>query len=379
MSAIANALIVGGGIGGLTAATALRQQGIEVELVEARPDLSVYGVGIIQPNNTLRALSEIGLARACVLAGAPFPGWRIYDAAGNKLIDLPNDSVAAPDFPPVNGITRPALHRILTEAAEREGAFIRLGDKIDNFKDEGAEVSVRFVSGKIGRYDLVIGSDGLSSDLRSRLFGDGVKPEYTGQGVWRYNLPRPGDMEWGAMFVGPTCKVGLVPMTATTMYMLIVTHEPDNPWFEPTSLAKNMRRRLMGFGGLVAELRDLITDSAAVVYRPMETIFLPSPWYKGRVVLIGDAAHAMTPHLAQGAATAIEDAVLIGELMARDTGVPELLDEFMRRRFARVKMVTTNSLQLGKWEMDEWMGVADHSADAGALIHETTSAMMAEY
>ena len=107
MSAIEKALVVGGGIGGLTAAIALSQKGIKVELIEARPDLSVYGVGIIQPNNTLRALGKIGLAQACIAAGAPFPGWRIFDAAGHVVMDLPGKNTAAPDCPPVNGITRP--------------------------------------------------------------------------------------------------------------------------------------------------------------------------------------------------------------------------------------------------------------------------------
>jgi 2-polyprenyl-6-methoxyphenol hydroxylase-like FAD-dependent oxidoreductase len=379
MSAIASALVVGGGIGGLTAAIALVQRGVKVELIEARPDLSVYGVGIIQPNNTLRALAKIGLARACVDAGAPFPGWRVHDAAGNVMMDLPGANTAAPDCPAVNGITRPTLHKILTDAAVCQGAVIRLGDKIDTFEDNRKTVSVRFSSGKSGQYDLVVGCDGLYSDLRKRLFGNSHEPQFTGQGVWRYNLRRPADMEWGAVFFGRTTKVGLVPMTANLMYMLIVTAEPGNPRFERDVMAQTMRGRLAGHSGLVAELRPLITDTEGVVYRPMETMLLPSPWMKGRVILIGDAAHATTPHLSQGAAMAIEDAVLLGELMGRDAPLPALLDEFMRRRFDRTKLVVNNSLQLGEWEMEEWKTGCDHSAELGGLVNSTNLALLEDY
>jgi 2-polyprenyl-6-methoxyphenol hydroxylase-like FAD-dependent oxidoreductase len=378
MTAIRKALVVGAGIGGLTAAVALRRQDIEVDLVEIKPFMSVYGVGIIQPNNTLRALDKIGLARACVEAGAAFPGWRIYDASGNVLMDAPSTSDAAPDYPPNNGITRPKLHDILMRAAVGAGAAIHFGVRIDRFQDTAAGVDVRFTNGETGRYDLIVGSDGLHSDLRRRLFGDAYQPQCTGQGVWRYNLPRPTDLEWGALFVGPDTKVGLVPLSPTLMYMLIVTADGDTR-MEGARMADEMRRRLASYTGLVEQLKALITDADAVVYRPMESVLLPPPWMKGNVLLIGDAAHSTTPHLAQGAAMAIEDAVLLGELMGGDAPVPKLLEEFMNRRFARVKFVVDSSLQIGAWEMEEWEGIHNPDADPGRLLHSATLALMAPF
>lgn len=379
MTAIGKALVVGAGIGGLTAATALRQQGIDVDLVEIKPILTVYGVGIIQPNNTLRALDKIGLAQACVDAGGTFPGWRIHDAAGNVLMDAPSTSDAAPRFPPNNAITRPKLHKILTDAATDAGTAIRFGVAIDDLENTDDGVDVRFTTGETGRYDLVVGSDGLYSDVRRRVFGDAHRPQPTGQGVWRYNLPRPADLEWGALFVGPDSKVGLVPMSPTLMYMLIVTAEPPDARMEGPQMADEMRRRLGSYTGLVEQLKPLITDPEAVVYRPMESMLLPSPWMKGRVLLIGDAAHSTTPHLAQGAAMAIEDAVLLGELMGRDAPVPDLLDEFMTRRFARAKFVVDSSLQIGAWEMEEWQGIHNTDANPGGLLHTATLALMDAY
>lgn len=379
MATIKKALIVGAGIGGLTAAVAFRQQDIAVDIVEIKPDMSVYGVGIIQPNNTLRALDKIGLAQACVDVGAGFPGWQIFDAAGNHLFDAASENTAAPSFPPANGITRPRLHKILTDAAERHGVSIKLGITVDQLEDDGTGVNVTFTSGEQGRYDLVIGCDGTYSAMRKQLFGDTYKPTFTGQGVWRYNLPRPKDLEWGALYFGPDSKVGLVPMTKDLMYMLLVTYEPDNPVYEGDGMAREMRDRLAPYSGPVAELCEMITDPAGVVYRPMEPVLLPAPWMKGNIILIGDAAHSTTPHLAQGAAMAIEDAVLLGELMGQDTPVSELLSEFMERRFKRAEFVVNSSVQIGEWEMEEWKGIKNPKARPGELLHEASLALLEDY
>eukprot|EP00456_Euglypha_rotunda_P015288 TRINITY_DN1489_c0_g1_i4.p1 TRINITY_DN1489_c0_g1~~TRINITY_DN1489_c0_g1_i4.p1 ORF type:complete len:216 (+),score=55.14 TRINITY_DN1489_c0_g1_i4:343-990(+) len=172
MAAVANALVIGGGIGGLTAAIALRQQGISVDLVEIAPSLSVYGVGIIQPNNTMRAFDKLGLARHCVDAGAAFPGWRIYSSAGDLLMEAPGPTSAAPSFPAVNGITRPLLHQILTSAAYDGSVEIRLGESVAAFQQDEHGVTVSFASGMTGEYDIVIACDGIQSDMRQRLFPD---------------------------------------------------------------------------------------------------------------------------------------------------------------------------------------------------------------
>ena len=379
MSAIRNALVIGGGIGGLTAGVALRQAGIAVDLVEIQPKFSVYGVGIIQPNNTLRALDRIGLARRCVELGAAFPGWRIHDANGNFLMDAPNETRAAPDFPPNNGITRPDLQTVLSEAAYAEGVTVRFGIEAVAMEERTNIVDVTFSDGSTGSYDLVIASDGLYSKTRTQLFGDEPKPQFTGQAVWRYNFRRPERVVWGEIHLGPKSKVGLTPMRADLMYMFLVSAEPGNPWMPKDELARLMRERLEGFGGFIAELGAQITDPAGVVYKPMENLLLPRPWNKGRILVIGDAAHATTPHLAQGAAMAIEDAVLLGALLRRDEPLAALLDEFMTRRFDRARFVVESSDRIAKWELESWEGIHNPDARPGEVLHEATVALQEDF
>ena len=379
MAVAKKVLVIGGGIGGLTASVALRQAGIKVDLIEINPDLSVYGVGIIQPNNTLRALDKIGLATRCVELGAPFPGWKIHDQRGILEMSARNESSAAPDFPPNNGITRPVLHTILSEAAYSHGVNIQLDTKLEDLVNQSDTVDVTLSDGTTQSYDFVIGCDGVYSDTRRRVFGELVKPEFTGQGVWRYNFDRPADMVWGEIHQGPHSKVGLVPTRSDLMYMFLVSAEPGNPRMPEDKLASVMRARLSGFGERIMGLVEEIIDSSAVVYKPMENLFLPYPWYKGRILIIGDAAHAATPHLAQGAAMAIEDAVLIAELLEKHQSIEEVLEEFMSRRFERGKFVVETSDQIAQWELESWKGVKNPDADPGGLLHRATLKLLEDY
>ncbi|WP_176596212.1 MULTISPECIES: FAD-dependent monooxygenase [Sphingobium] len=379
MGAIAKALVIGGGIGGLVAARALRQQGIAVDLIEREAAWTVYGVGIIQPNNALRALDRIGLAQRCLEQGGAFDNWRIHDAAGHVLADPPGHNEAAPHLPPNNGITRPKLHDILIAGAREAGAGIRMGTVATALHDDGEGVDVTFSDGETRRYDLVIGYDGVFSETRRLLFGETWQPRFNGQGVWRYNFERTADVDTGMVFFGPDTKVGLVPMSPTRMYMFIVTAEADNRWYDGPSAAEEMRSRLRGYSGPVERLSHLITDPAGVVYRPMMNVLVKQAWHKGRILIAGDAAHSTTPHLAQGAAMAIEDAVLLAELLGGSAPLDEALDGFMRRRFDRVKYVVDTCDQLAAWELEEWSGVHNPGADQGGLLHNATVALMADY
>lgn len=361
----AKVLIVGGGIGGLCAAIALCRKGIEVDLVELKTEWTVYGVGIIQQSNVVREMAKLGLLDDYLDAAYAFEDVGIYTTEGVPLVRIPGQRLAGPEYPANVGISRRALHKVLSETAIKLGTQVRLGTSIESFEQDADGVDVVFSDGSKSRYSLVVGADGLFSKVRSLLFGDKYQPRFTGQSVWRYNFPRPAEIDHLANYQGPSGNAGLVPLADDLMYLFTTSHEPGNPWMDESTLAAELRKRLAGFGGLIAELREQITDNAQVVYKPLEAVFVDEPWHQGRVLLIGDAAHATTPHLGQGAGMAIEDAVVLSEELTAGGTVAEQLQRFMDRRFERCRFISQKSLFAGEKEMEQ-----DRHFDRIALVKQ---------
>lgn len=354
MAKIGRILVVGGGIGGLAVAIAARRAGVQVDLLELQPSFKVYHVGIIVQGNFIRAMAALGIAAAAVKAGYPHEGLEFQDLHGHVLMSFPGIPLAGPSYPSDLGMARPALHEVLIDAARREDANLRLGLTFESLVDAGTHVDAQFTDGTQGRYDLVIGADGLHSTVRQQLFGDAGKPQFTGQGVWRYNIPRPSALTKGVMCLGlKGGKCGAMPLTESTAYVLLVQAEPGNPRHPADRLADIFRERLATCTGLFAQMRAQITDSSQVVYRPLYRVSLPPPWFKGRMLLIGDAAHATTPHLGQGAAQAVEDAVVVGELLSQSFDMPALGEAFMKRRYERCRFIAESSVQIGAWEQTD--------------------------
>ena len=306
-------LIVGGGIGGLTAAIALTGHGHAVTVIERDPEWSVYGVGIIQQGNVLRAMKQLGL-----------------------LDDYLSSAV---------GFDFIAVHA----------------------HDDGRGVSVEFSDGSAGRYDIVVGADGVHSQTRRQLFPGSPEPQFTGQSVWRYNLPRPADLDALHVYNGPV-GAGLVPMSDTTMYLYLTTPEPGNPRHPRAGLAATMRGKVPAS---LAELAERITDDAEVVYRPLETVMVEGPWHAGRVVLMGDAVHTTTPHLGQGAGMAVEDAIVLAEEIERHDTPEAAFTAYRGRRFERCRYIVEESLAICRGQLG--LGPPVDNAKATAAMFEVTA------
>lgn len=339
MSRAKKVLVVGGGIGGLTLGAALGRRGVEVEIVEARGALSALGVGLMQPGNALRALDMVGAIQPCLDAGYAFDHWLLHDSNGRPFHAL-RSNLGSAGVPACNGIRRTDLHEILAHAARSSGATLRFGTTVSALESGPESVEVRLSHGPLARYDYVVGFDGIRSTTRGQLFGAAaIEPVYTGAAVWRFTTARPAALDCAHLYFGATTKVGLVPLSASHMYLFLVTRAEGNPRLEPPRFPALLRDALGGYRGLIAELRERISAPEDIVYSPIEEVLLPGPWHRGRVVLCGDAAHASAPHLAQGAAMAIEDAVVLAELLASHLPHEHKLACFMARRLPRCRAV----------------------------------------
>lgn len=355
MAKFNKALVVGGGIAGLVAAKQLSEKGIEVDIAEISPDWSVWGIGIIQQCNVVRAMAQIGLLSEYLNLAYTFDAVGLYTPGGQLIKQIPSPRLAGEQYPSNVGVTRIALHETLANAARKAGTNVRLGLTVDSLMENNNQVDVTFSDGSENSYDVVIGADGIYSKVRELIFPGVTKPRFTGQAGWRHNFKRHPSIEHLATF--GTTKIGsagLVPLSEDIMYMFLTSKEPGNPWMPKEQLPAMMRERLEGFGGLIAELGQQITDPEKVVYKPFEVVELPAPWHKGRVILIGDAAHASTPHLGQGGGLAIEDAIVIAEeLFSADT-IEQAFKGFMSRRLERCQYIQSQSLAIGEWEMNPY-------------------------
>ncbi|SDD65919.1 2-polyprenyl-6-methoxyphenol hydroxylase [Massilia sp. PDC64] len=352
MTAVNKVLIIGGGFSGMSAAIELRKRGVEVDLVEIDPGWRSYGAGISLGGATLRAFRTLGILDEFLRRGAAFDGVEIGRQDGVHVATLPTPRVAGADVPGGGSIMRPVLAAILAEATRASGANVRLGCSFTTIGQDDTGVDVGFTDGSTGRYDLVIGADGLYSKTRAALFPDAPKPRYSGQGVWRAVLPRAPEVNRAAMWLGPKIKAGVSPVSDTEIYLYVTEDRVENVHIDPARFVPLLRDLLAPFDvPVLQDVRDRLDATSQIIYRPLEGLLLPRPWNKGRVVLIGDTVHATTPHLASGACIGIEDALVLADELEKTTDVAQALHAFQARRWERCRMVVENSGRLGDIEI----------------------------
>jgi 2-polyprenyl-6-methoxyphenol hydroxylase-like FAD-dependent oxidoreductase len=353
MAAVRSVLIVGGGFAGLSAAIAFRRRGVAVRLVEIAADCGAYGAGISIGGATLRALKTLGVLEDYFEHGFGCEATEIR-APGDQLIQMiPAPRLAGSDVPGNGAVMRPVLARILRDAALAAGAELRMLTTVDALVDEGDAIRASLNDGSEDRYDLVIGADGLLSQTRARLLPGTPSPAYNGQSVWRAVLPKLPEVNHTMLWVGETTKVGLNPVSAEAMYVFVNENRPTRDRIPEDQLVDGLKALLAPYPApLVQAARDLIGPESQIIFRPLESMLVPLPWHKGRTVLIGDAVHATTPHLASGAGIGIEDAIVLAEECEAASDLEVALCAFEQRRWERCRMVVHNSGRLGEIEVE---------------------------
>ena len=353
MPSVRNILVVGSGAAGCAAAILFARDGAAVDLIEIKPDLSALGSGITVQGNALRVLRQLGVWNEVAAAGYAFNTVGLRTPDGTLLVEMDDVRTGGPDLPATVGMYRPALARILTEAAAAAGAKLRYSTTVQSLTQDGSGVDVTFSDGTSSRYDLVVGADGVRSRMRS-LIGIDLETKPTGMGIWRVFTSRPDSVTRTDLYYRGACYIaGYCPTADDSLYAYLVEDAQDRSGLAPDQRLAVMRELASHYHGPWDDIRAVMTDPGRINYTWFESHLLPPPWNRGRVVLIGDAAHTCPPTIAQGAALALEDAAVLADvLLAADDLGQAAFDAFTARRYDRVKTVVEESVQLGQWMLD---------------------------
>jgi 2-polyprenyl-6-methoxyphenol hydroxylase-like FAD-dependent oxidoreductase len=346
-------LVVGCGTAGSALAVLLARGGAAVDVAEIAPGPVTSGSGITLQGNALRVLRDLGVWEAVAAAGYAFDVLGLRAPDGSLIAEIPDARTGGPDLPATLGMNRPELAAILAEAVRDAGARVRYGTTVPALEDDGEGVTAHLSDGSSAVYDLVVGADGIRSATRG-LLGIGVEPEPAGMGIWRIHTRRPEHVDRTDLIYGGPCFIaGYCPTGPSTMYAYLVERARPRESVADADKPSHMRALAEGYGGVWDEIRAGITDPDRINYTWFESLLVPRPWNRGRVVLIGDAAHACPPTLAQGAAQCLEDASVLAELLLAG-GPPDqaLFDAFMDRRFERARAVVEASVRLADWQLD---------------------------
>jgi 2-polyprenyl-6-methoxyphenol hydroxylase-like FAD-dependent oxidoreductase len=353
MTSIRTVLVVGGGPAGCALATLLGRAGVAVELVERKPDFTSYGSGITLQGAALRVLREVGVWDELRRYGYEFNSVGLRSAEGRLLAEIPDVRTGGPDLPATLGAYRPKLAELLAAAAGKAGANLRVGATVESFTQDDQGVQVAFSDGDTGRYDLLVGADGVRSQTRRQL-GIDMAPRPVGMGIWRVHARRPPEVvRTDLVYDGPCFIAGYCPTGPDTLYAYLVDKAQDRSADTADQKLAAMRELAASYHGPWDAIREDITDAARINYTWFDRLLIQGPWNRGRALVIGDAAHSCPPTLALGAAMALEDASVLAELLLdHDRVDQDLFDEFLRRRLPRARAVVDGSMQLANWLLE---------------------------
>jgi 2-polyprenyl-6-methoxyphenol hydroxylase-like FAD-dependent oxidoreductase len=344
-----SALICGAGIAGCALAIGLARLGWSVRLIDRQPAWHFQSSGIFVYSNGLTRFRELGVMDDMVASGFVIAdGRNVYlHADGSPLAETYYPSrYAGQVLPPILGIRRAEMHRVLSAQLAQLGVQVQLGTTVQAIDQQAAGVALTLSNGEPLHCDLLLGADGIRSRVRELLWPQ-VQPQYSGFGVWRSVHRRPADLRDKIMMMAPGLRLGIMPISNEQLYLFGTVSAPAGTWHEPVQWPGLMRHCFASFGGPVRRFLDELGADSEVLYTAVEEIVMPGPWHSGRVLLIGDAAHASTPFMGQGGAMAVEDAVVLARLLARGTGIDEALVEFSRIRSPVCQFVQEVSRQVG--------------------------------
>jgi 2-polyprenyl-6-methoxyphenol hydroxylase-like FAD-dependent oxidoreductase len=382
---VSKVLVVGGGITGSVLSLALAQRGVQVDLIEISPVWHGVGHGITVQGNALRAFERIGILDDVLARGVPYNRLLMLRAAdGSLIVEAPTPHTGGEQLPSTLGALRSDIQSILCDRIYAAGVNVRLGLTVTSLAQDAHRAYVEFSDGSTGTYDLVVGADGIRSTMRGML-GIETGPRPSGMSIWRVVADRPADVDCHELYYGgPRYKAGYSPISKDKCYAYVLDEDGTLADFGGGAEGSGagaerakpawqlMYERSEGYGGKWGKLRETIGPDSNVVHTRIEWLLVEDPWFRGRAIVIGDAAHACPPLIAQGAAMCAEDAIVLAELVTGSAPLAQALPAFMARRLPRVEIVVRNSLKLVRYEMNlephTEQDVADTMGDTLAFL-----------
>jgi 2-polyprenyl-6-methoxyphenol hydroxylase-like FAD-dependent oxidoreductase len=346
-------VIVGGGITGLTLARALVLDGHGVTVLEQAAEWAPLGAGITLAGNAMAVLDGLGTGPAVRAAGRRITVGDVTDAAGRPLVEARlADAQPAPALADFWALHRADLHRVLLEGAG--GAELVTGATLNGLHEEGDAVHVQRSDGTRQDVDLVVGADGIHSAVRATVLVDAAAVRYAGYTCWRLVVPDRIGLAQSFEMWGRGVRMGLVPLAGERIYAFLVANAPAGGVDPPDGgLLATLRARFAGFGGKGGELLAALTPDDVIMRHDICELSRPV-WRRGRVAFAGDAAHAMTPNLGQGAAQGIEDALALRLALQRHDDDHAALAAYEALRAARARAVWARSRAIGR--VAQWSG-----------------------
>jgi 2-polyprenyl-6-methoxyphenol hydroxylase-like FAD-dependent oxidoreductase len=352
-------LIIGGGIGGLAAAAALRRVGISAAVYERAPEIREVGAGLSLWSNAIKALRRIGLDEAVVARGSPIEQAVTRTDRGVVLSQVSIGDIARNAGAPTVCVHRAELQQVLASAVEP--GQIHLNATCVGIELDGDGVTARFADGRTARGSILVGADGIRSAVRDSLLG-ATPPRYAGYFAYRgiAHGDFPGlPMGRTEFALGRGAQVGLVYCGPKRVYWFATVNAPEGTSTpDPISLMAEAMNR---FAGWYSPIPTVVAATEPTAVMKNDIIDRPPtwPWGRGRATLLGDAIHPTTPNMGQGACQAIEDAVVLADCLRR-RGLNEAgLREYQETRRERTALVTRRSWSFGKvFQMENRVAVA---------------------
>lgn len=343
------ATIVGAGIAGLTTAIALQQKGIEVEIFEAAPQIQPVGAGLALAANAMQAFYKLGIADAIIAKGRKLPSFSFYNHRG-KLLNTTNSIELGKKY----GIDNFTIHRAALHSAllEQLGEIpVHLSKRAVGFTQKGNLITLQFTDGSSHITQCLIVADGINSPIRKQLLPTS-QPRYAGYVCWRAVINSNG-FDWSetSETFGPKGRFGITPLANNQLYWYACTNAPKDSKHYANYNNEDLRKHFAGYHHPIKEILDRTEDNA-LIYGPIIDLAPLDKFAFGNILLIGDAAHATTPNLGQGACQAIEDAVVLADEMAKTTVYQNAFVNFEQRRLERTRYITLQSRKVG--EVAQW-------------------------